>query len=422
MPGPLDFLEYLNQKNGARMPQALDLTGMSSEPVSPLTVDAQVAMAANASADSAPPPATIPGAPGALAMPSFTPNLRLPASTDASLMAEYDSPENKALRAQIQDAFMKSKESQSQSINDLQGLLKNYQSKQTVDLKPILALADAWGDGESKLSQAYQSPDSPDERAYKIAQLQDMITKRKGDMSAADLNFLKSQMSDKMGLRLADQQQRNARYDATRGSKIMDAISEGVNKDVFGQGTPRDFGDTIETKFDLLQGNLGAGDWRSFMSGLGDFARTIASEKGVLTQEDIQRIQPRTLQNDMDKIERYLETSGNGPIPKEYIQPYIDIMNRARQKIATQKLNQLDRKEKEYATRPDYAPVMEDGGYGRQLFQRQRERLSNFANGNASSGGSEKPMGDGPQPGPSAGAKKVLSPAEWLQQQSSTRK
>lgn len=396
MAGPLDLMEFLNQRNAQRVPTALD---MQSPEVDPMTAAAQVAMAASAS-----------GSPSDGNAPGANYGLRMPASAETSLTAEYNSPANQQLRKRIEDEFLKSQQSQNISVAELEKYLSGYRDKNEVNLAPLMALADSWSDGDSNLAKAYQAPDSADEKAYKVAQIQDMIAKRKGDMSKEELGFLKSQLSDKMGLRMFETEQRNARAGRAFDKDTAKYVSERFNKDIFNEGTARDFAQT-ETDFNTLQSNLGAGDLLSFSTGISNYARQVGGQKGVLTDRDISLLRPATLDAKLKEIQTFFDNNPGKPLPKGYIEPYMEIMNRVRAKVADQKLSQIERLNKEMLGTGFTADAMVEGGSGHGLYRTSKDRIEAFRNGRAQyEGGKETTAAAAPAAG------QILSPQEWLKQ------
>lgn len=398
MAGPIDFNEWLLMSQRNRQPQTLDMTAMSQ--VAPQTKQAQIDLAASASAQDSEPSAL-----------DMTYGLRLPASV-GGIMAEYNSPENQALRSEMQKRFLESKAAQESSINDLETQLKNYQGSSKVNLKPLLALADAWGDGESNLAAAYQAPDSEEDKAYKAAQLQDLIAKRKGDVAKDELNYLKSQQSDKLGLRMFETEQRNARQARAYDKDTAKYVSERFNKNIFGEGTSRDFAQ-VETDFDTLQSNLQAGDMLSFGTAISNYSRQIGGQKGVLTDRDVQLLKPAILEAKMNEIQTFFDANPGKPLPPQFLAPYADIMNRIRGKIGEQKLSQLERTKNELSKTGFTRDVMEEGS-GRDIYEMSRDRIKSFMGGRPQYREEEKPAtntGDGPQPNAKPAP---LSPAEWL--------
>lgn len=397
MARPIEFNEWLLMNQGSRQPQMVD--PLSASAVAPQTKQVQIDLAANASADEPTSPLDM----------SY--GLRLPAS--ASIMAEYNSPENQALRSEMQKRFLESKAAQEGSINDLETQLRNYQGSSKVNLKPLLALADAWSDGESNLASAYQAPDSDEDRAYKAAQLQDLIAKRKGDVAKDELNYLKGQQSDKLGLRMFETEQRNARQARAYDKDTAKYVSDRFNKNIFGEGTARDFAQ-VETDFDTLQSNLQAGDMLSFGTAISNYSRQIGGQKGVLTDRDVQLLKPAILEAKMNEIQTFFDANPGKPLPPQFLAPYADIMNRIRGKIGEQKLSQLERTKNELSKTGFTSSAMEEGS-GRDIYEMSRDRIKAFMGGRpqfqAQPERPETNTGDGPKPTPQAAP---LSPTEWL--------
>lgn len=100
-----------------------------------------------------------------------------------ALMEQYDAKGKEGLAAQEGGIGQLQ-----QQINDLSGM------QQKPDLSGLMGLADFLNNGQTHMKENYKAPESPQERAQRIIQLQNMLQERRKDLSSSQAANLKSQI------------------------------------------------------------------------------------------------------------------------------------------------------------------------------------------------------------------------------------
>lgn len=268
-------------------------------------------------------------------------------------------PEELELRKRSEELFRQKQTEQQGSVRDLESTLKNYLagSGQT-NLKPLLGLVDSWTG--SKTAQNYAEPESEDKKQEKALHIQDLIAKRKGDITQSELDFIKSRLHDTTNARLVEAMNRQAGREAGMARKADQDVNRflsTVEKDATAQGA----------QFNQMDEAFASGRYGQIIPLLAIFARSVSGEKGALNEGDIRRVLPRNYQGTLADFESYFSKIPSADIPKEFTTELRALISRAK-KEAQQKYERMISSNqqrlsklpsyREYAG--DYKPVFED--------------------------------------------------------------
>lgn len=373
---PLDLLQFIQMGKHGKNP-LIDLTGAFRGPASqdplpgllPQTAQYQTQIAENSL-----------GSGQQAEQPVTDPVFRGPTS-DEAISALTESPEEKAARIALEQErrqnFQRMSDETEQANRGLQGLSDSILASQQVDLSPLLALSDAWTG--SKLAQSYKKPLTADERAAKAAEIQNMISKNKLGLTKEYADLLDKQASGQQNLRIAEFLGRQGRHETKIENEVAENISKKVHKDIMGQGKAGNENfENVENMMAGMEQAFQEGTLLSVSTALSTFARFVATEKGVLTDTDIKRIVPATLDKVLVDIQAWANSNPGEPIPRNLLDPYIKIINRVKKNIVQNKTRQLDNAEAAYKERKFYKESVTSGS-GRVDFDKTRQRLKEFA-------------------------------------------
>ncbi len=262
-------------------------------------------------------------------------------------------PEAVHLGAKERAMQLASFEQQRQGLSDEMAMLKKIaQTPDGLDLSPVAALVDQWTG--SNFSKTYKKPDA---RARQIEDfgLNDKMLQRQQQLSSDQLGLYKAQLSG---------------YQQDQLMKTMLTANQVSNKPAGGNGRGEaqqakfasDYrnaigkmdADLTETKaqYRIIDDALNSGSYAHINITLGQLARRISSEKGVLRDSDIERTMPRSFNGDTYKFLTYVSSlTPDTPVPPEYTDSLKAIVNFAKKKDAEKFQSQLDSAEQRF--RPD---------------------------------------------------------------------
>lgn len=342
MAGPLDINQFLMMRGKKPL---LDLRGTSTNPlidmaprdvaedavgVAPVTVNAQVEQAA-------------------AAVPEDQSSMW--DTANRAISSFQPTAEEVALKKRSEELFRQKQEEQQGSVRDLESTLKNYLagSGQT-NLKPLLGLVDSWTG--SKTAQNYAEPESEDKKQEKALHIQDLIAKRKGDITQSELDFIKSRLSDNNSVRLAEIMARQSGREAGLGRKADENVDKFLSK------LDTDSAEDAK-KFNSMDAAFASGSYGQVMPMLSIFARAVSGEKGVLTDTDIARVMPKNYQGGVAKFLTYFNEVPTSELPKNFTSTLRELLDKARTETAKKYRETLDAKESRLSKLPtfrEYAP------------------------------------------------------------------
>lgn len=294
--------------------------------------------------------------------------------TGPKMLAPPQEPVSKQMLAE--DAFGLDKEKikeliqQEQSgISQLEQTIQNLrQQPQSINWKPAAAFLDAGVKGQN-LAAAMPEYTSPEDRAFKIAQLENLVQQRKSGATENALSLLKNSLYKQQ---LGDERRRE-HFEKSQGLKKEDTIR-------------KDFGGIMGTveedqrMFSTMDENLARGDYQSVMASLANFARAVAGEKGVLSDSDIKRVLPRTFSGDVAKTFAYLG-SPNAEITQEVVDNMRSLIEIARKKTMDKHQKALQLRKSTYQNpKSSYYELAApgSGGVGDVLIKDAEERIKSI--------------------------------------------
>ena len=132
---------------------------------------------------------------------------------------------------------------------------------------------------------------------------------------------------------------------------------------------------------DNLEANLapdartGKIDSQKVTANLANFARTISGEKGVLTNEDIARVAPKSGATDLASLIAYFKETPSEELPGDFTQKLNEMIMTAKRNMVRLRMQKLKDVEADFSERPDYAEYFTQDGYGTSKMGRTREYL-----------------------------------------------
>lgn len=232
-------------------------------------------------------------------------------------------PQQRELERKMNDKIAESQNQQKLGIGQLEQFKRDIASKpRGVDFSALAGYFDSNVPG-SKLSQNYKAPETQEEKEAKILQIEGALQKAKQGLTASEIAALKAQM-DTHSTRSSDRQ---ASQEANRYLRKEDTFRKDLSKiaDPLAEDSQR---------LSTLETNLGSGDWQKVANSLSNFSRSVAGEKGVLTDQDIARVLPANFQGSLAKFESYFAETPTAKIDPAYTKALVELVQTAKQKTA----------------------------------------------------------------------------------------
>jgi hypothetical protein len=141
----------------------------------------------------------------------------------------------------------------------------------------------------------------------------------------------------------AKQAEQNERFDAKNRDNIEKEIQTAYERDIIMPLKERD------AQFKTMETALAKGDSPTIMMILGQFARGISGEKGVLTDKDIERVFPQTARQKIANIQAFL--TGKAPADPEVVSKARELLDIAKANARKIFGDSADQKARQYASR-----------------------------------------------------------------------
>lgn len=249
-----------------------------------------------------------------------------------------------------------------QGIEDLKQRARDVQNiNPGIDLTALAALADKWGGGGNQLTQAAHqlAPMKPEEKAALLAKLNDQIqAKQQGLMSEVG-----RQLGSGDSLRYLDMQLKNQRQDKNIAQQMKYKFNQDVRNDVknFYDITPS-IG-AVEAA--LVPDSKGMVNAQRVKMALSNAAR-LMGEKGVLTDQDILRVQGKYLQQKVAEMENFFQ-GPEATIPVEYVAQLKRAIEEGKASVQQATKNKVNATKETYLAMgldPEFSNKVADNVYG----------------------------------------------------------
>lgn len=295
---------------------------------------------------------------------------------DASLNApargpSQEDPQGKHLRNLQLQAIREGIDAQKAAIPDLEGVSRKIDlSSGRTDFSPLLALTDTWTG--SDFSKSYKAPDSPEDLAYKKAQINQMIQKSKGDITSQEINLLKNLEDSKNMKALIDSDREKSRAQRWGDTNIFNAekkLLDDVTKNV------ADPVDKFTGFYDKTMKALDSGNYGRISQELISIARNIGEDKGPLSDTDVGRQLLPTLEADIAKLSTYLSSQPQDALDPKVVQSLKENIMAAKNKVAAIARAQLHGRRGRMAVTSFYGPLFQEGGSGNRMIDFELDKI-----------------------------------------------
>lgn len=277
---------------------------------------------------------------------------------------------------------------QEQGIAQLEQFRNNIAASPVqVDLSPLAAYIDSTVEG-SQLSKGYARPENAESKQHRLMGYENEIQKAKMGLSDKEIDAMKAALQNSMYSKAIQAQGRNERFGQSQELKKEDTLRKDLNKEITDP-----MQDDLQ-KFEMIESGLGSGEYVKVVNSLSNFSRSVAGEKGVLTDADINRVLPRNFQGSLAKFEEYFRTTDPTQVDPAYTKSLVELTQLAKQKAGAKYKNTLRGREKQYgAPGSSYQSTMQ--GAGRFMFDDLKEQIDTYfgaqpAGGNAGGGSSKE--------------------------------
>ena len=228
-----------------------------------------------------------------------------------------------------------------------------------LNLAPLAALTDAWTG--SKMAQSYQAPESPEEKAARVAKIRGLANQGQQDITKDQIQMMLGEGKDDTSLLRA------IAAAAGSGTGDIKAAMLQWQKDKY---LTEDLGkiekglEERTEQLDNIQAGLDRGDLQSLGTIVSQYARGVSGEKGVLTNEDIWRVMPKNVFKDLAGLEAYFSSSPAAEIKPEYLQGMKELTELARDRMLNKTDSYLQGHRKRLSALQSTAEMMQPGASG----------------------------------------------------------
>jgi hypothetical protein len=240
----------------------------------------------------------------------------------------YRTPEEQAglIDQAKKDIGYDSQLSNQQSLNELIG---NTLVKPKLDLSPLINLADIWSHSGGQLNKSYTPPPKLDQKA--------LVQYAKENLAGPE--SLQNQLAQALKMRQAGQTEELATEKTSQGQEgavkmqndqknpapkaaagLTPAQLMGAEDKLIKEGSK--ISDDFRNKtsaISVIKTALDKGDLQSVKSVIPAFAQQIAADRARLTNMHLTSQLPRTLSEDMAKLEAYMNSDPNAPVNPQVI-------------------------------------------------------------------------------------------------------
>lgn len=267
------------------------------------------------------------------------------------------------MRSNVKNLLSEERSGIEQQGQDLQNM---KQLPLGVDFRPLASFVGTMVKGGEDLAKAFPEVDTPEKRAKKIQELENLLQNQRGDLSKNAIMLLRAEM-DK-------QKDRNKRFEEAQLTKKETELQKDLEKRIF---TPMDEYNTIMSN---MEDQISRGTISSIGTAISNYARAVGGQKGVLTDQDVNLMLPKNLLSTIARAEAWVTSNPNVPLPKEVsqaLQREMEISRQNTRRIFEQKLNTA---KNIYSTRQSFRDVMNPlTGFGPKAFEEVARRVSTFA-------------------------------------------
>lgn len=299
-------------------------------------------------------------APEATSVPKLIVNTTL---DDLGLTPKEERPRAREMQS-INDAYGIDKEhvkklilEQEQEQNLLQQLQDQIRTTPLApNLKPLAALLDAQTGG--KLAQAMPEGVTREDRAKQLADIEKLIIGAKQGATDDALKILGSDLRYKTDLA----QLREGRFQQAQTARLEKEMQDDLNKSVINPMSD------VESGLNTIDANLARGDLQGLSDSLVNYAKTVQGHTGVLSNQDMGMVIPKSLEMSAANINAWLKGDKSVPIEKDTLDSLrkgIAIAKENAQKVLSKKL-QLKRDI--YSNRLSTGALFSPGGSGERMF------------------------------------------------------
>lgn len=294
--------------------------------------------------------------------------------TMQNLLAQYDQQQRALLADQAANI-----EQQKQDI------IQARQTPKSFNYAPLLSFAD-YMTGENQFSKMipYSEYESEADRRARLSELQEKLNTYQKNLAEQNLGSLRTKLQayqarqqDATDREMLKQRAIQERFGSSQLLRKETALQQDLEKSVF---KPMSEYENMSSNMEEL---IKTGTKQSVQQALGAFARGVAAEKGVLTDTDIARLYPKSLEMSLADAEAWITSNPNTELPKPIIANLLKGIQISRKNSSEVFGRAIKTKENLYKGRQSMQDVMGEGGFGQAAFDEARTRLGGFKTGYA---------------------------------------
>lgn len=230
--------------------------------------------------------------------------------------------------------------------------------------KPLAGFVGTMVKGGDKFADAFPDVESPEQRMMKIQQLENLLQNQRGDLTKNAMGLLRAEI-DKQSLR-------QSRFAEAQLLKKETELQKDLDTSLFKPMA------TYETTVGSMEDLIKEGTLQSVQQAVSNFARAISGEKGVLTDQDIARIYPPSLQLSLDKAVAWVSSNPNQKLPPEIVQNLLQGVQVSKRNAGDVFAKIEESKKNLYSGRQSYRDVMSPLGFGPKAFEEVSRRRGTF--------------------------------------------
>jgi hypothetical protein len=301
------------------------------------------------------------------------PIIRAPASGKASKLGQaVEAKQARAVpgRQLLQQLF----EQQQEAVNKQHQAADEAEALPTgLNLAPLLALTDSWTG--SKMAPSYQQPESPEEKQLRVAKLRQLAGEGQEKVTKQQLSLLLGEGKDDTNLLRALASGMGGAAGDIKALQLQLAKDKYLSEDLKKIETP--FEDQLQD-LEFVQEGLESANVQALGTIISKYSRVVAGEKGVLTDEDVNRTSLKNFFKDIASVQSYFSKNPASKIPPEYVQGMIELTERAKEKLVKKTENYLSGHRHKFSVLDSYRDMMLPGQGGDRAFKGYEERVGKY--------------------------------------------
>lgn len=247
--------------------------------------------------------------------------------------------------------------------------LQNYKERPLgVDWKPMAAYLDTMIQGGGKLADSMPQVATQEERDIKVQQLENMLQQRKEKTTENMLALIKEEMAKRNADINLRSQMFQSRQDVSKTNYIMNDFDKNLQKPL----------NTYLQGIAAVEEAINRNNYDEARTMISAYARQIGQERGAMSEGDVGRAFPKSLEQAVTDISQWVSANKNQPIPARLRNALMAGIEDSKKSMGKIFDSYVQTKEKTYKSSPTYKDYFEPGNVGHTSVQEAKNKITSF--------------------------------------------